>query len=297
MRELGVCKSSGRLYEGSCNSGIPVVNFFPLLPVEFIGVDKPNSISEFDGYRGHIFREESFDPITKIRRGFIYRLNDYQPVIWRVQDPGRKDLVESAWAKGAAQELEAISYQIDALSYLRCLNKSPRVVLGEEPFQSFWKVLAIETQFDGKPILTLKAMSSFGAVPELIPEQLPDDCKALLITKVENVETAANRLGAIETVDACRNALSVVFGSLAGDLKLDLGAGISKRICLNKEKGNSNGQDLLTHTAEIVRRLHSRGKANEMVKHETRPISEEDANLALNCFWFVLVELGWAKSA
>lgn len=296
MRELGICKSSGRLYEGNRNSGTAVANSNPILPITMIGIDLPASISSIGGYSALIFREESFDPITKIRRGRVYRINESQPVTWRVQDASRKDLKYTAWANGAAQELETTSYNIDSLSYLRNLQSLPKIVLGEAPFQTNWKILAIETQFDGKPLITIKALSSFGTMPELITNQIPTLSKAKLINAVENVEAVANRLGSVETVDACRSALSIVLGALAGDLTLDLGAGIARRIKSNQERNNKgNGQDLVTHSADIVRRLHSRGKPNEEVKLNTRPVSDEDANLALKCLWFILVELGWAK--
>lgn len=296
MRELGVCKSSGRLYEGNRDSGAPVVHHSTILPIKFIGAAGPTTLKEFDGCSGVIFREESFDPITKIRRGRVYRLNESQPVPWRVQDPSRKDLDFEPWANGAAQKLDTVSYNIDSLAYLRGVKPLPKVVLGQEPFQTNWKILAIETQYDGKPLLTLKALSSFGAVPELIENQIPAQAKKLLVEAVDNVEAVASRLGPTETVDACRSALSVVLGALAENLTLDLGEGIKRRKDANllvNRKGN--GQDLIIHNAEIVRRLHSRGKPNESVKLNTRPISDEDANLALNCLWFVLVELGWAK--
>ena len=296
MRELGICNSSGRLYEGNRNSGTPVTNSNPILPITMIGVDLPTPAASINGFSGLIFREETFDPITKIRRGRVYKINESQPITWRVQDASRRDLEYKAWANGTAQELEATSYNIDSLSYLRNLKSLPKVVLGESPFQTNWKILAIETQFDGKALITIKALSSFGTMPELITNQLPTLVKTKLIKAVENVEAVANRLGPIETVDACRSALSLVFGALADDLTLDLGAGITKRIKSNQERNKKgNGQNLVTHSADIVRRLHSRSKPNEEVRLNTRSVSDEDANLALKCLWFVLVELGWAK--
>lgn len=297
MRELGICKNSSRLYEGNRNSGSPVINHAPLLPIDFIGIDKPHTLKEFDGYKGHVFRELSFDPITKVRRGIVYKLNENQPVTWRVHDPSRKDIELSSWGSGGAQKLDAIGYNSDSLAYLRELKKFPRVVLGESPYQSYWKILSIETLFNSQSLVTLKAMSSFGTVPELIVEKVPENAKSLLTTSLDNTESSANRLGAIETVDACRSTLSIVFGALAGNLTLDLGAGIRKRIDANlKSNPKGNGQDLITFNAEIVRRLHSRAKPNEMVKLSTRPISDEDACLALNCLWFILIELRWAKN-
>lgn len=296
MRELGICKISSRLYEGNPDSGAPVVNHTPLTPITFVGVDQHHAPQKSRGLNGHIFRELSFDPITKIRRGTVYRLNEHQPVDWRIHDQSRKDIEFSAWGNGVAQKIEVIGYNADSLAYLRELKKLPKVILGEPPYQSFWKLLSIEAQFDGQPLLTLKAMTSFGDVPDLLVEQIPETARAELVKRIEYVESAASRFVAIETIDACRTALSVVFGALADNLELDLGQGINKRLAANKESNpKGNGQDLVTCNGDIVRRLHSRTKPNEMKRHNTRAVSDEDANLALNCLWFILVELGWAK--
>ncbi|MBC3766980.1 hypothetical protein [Neptunicella marina] len=294
MNELGICKRSGRLYEGNSSAGIAINYHVPLMPIELVGVEMQQGRTS----TSMIFREDSFDPITKIRRGRVYTevLGRNDP--WHVHDFGRTDLKRVGWDQGEAQELEATSYNADSLTSLRQLSPLPKVILGKSPHHTYWKILSIETQFDGKPLLTLKAMTSFGAVPELMLNQVPEIAQTLIQDALENVEIAANRIGAIETVDACRNALSIVLGTLADNLELELGQGINHRIKKNQanaKNSNANGQDLIIHSAEIVRRLHPRGKSNEKEKHKTRPVSQEDANLALNCLWFVLVELGWAR--
>jgi hypothetical protein len=297
MCELGICKTSGRFYEGTRNSGSPVVNHRPLMPIDFVGVGMKLRFLECDGLASIVFREDSFDPVTKIRRGRVYRLNDSQPVTWRVHDPARKDLEIAGWAYGAAQQLETTSYNIDALGFLRGHHPLPKVVLGKEPHQTFWKILSIETQFDGKPLLTLKALHSYGVIPELILSINNSEALIPLREALDKVEASANRLGPVDTIDRCRDALSIIFGDLAGDMRLDLGAGIKKRISANKETNpKSNDEDLVTMCGNIVARLHARGKPNERTKHDTRAITDADAQLALNCLWFVLVELGWATN-
>ena len=297
MSELGICKRSGRLYEGNSSAGIAINYHVPIIPIEFVGVDMHQDNPSLN-QPNLVFREDSFDPITKIRRGRVYKeeIGNNQP--WRVHDIARTDLKRIKWSNGEAQELETTSYSADSLIQLRQMTSLPKVILGKIPHHTYWKILSIETQYDGKPMLTLKAISNFGTVPDLMINQVPEIAQKPIQDALENVEVAANRLGPIETVDACRNALSIVFGALAEDTKLDLGQGISHRIKENQSKSknpNANGQDLITQNADIVRRLHPRGKASEKEKHQTRAISQEDANLALNCLWFVLVELGWAR--
>jgi hypothetical protein len=298
MSELGICKRSGRLYEGNSSAGIAINYHVPIIPIEFVGVDMQQG-NPSPNQPNLVFREDSFDPITKIRRGRVYEkeIGNNQP--WRVHDLARTDLKRVQWARGEAQELEVTSYSADPLTQLRQMTSLPKVILGKTPHHTFWKILSIETQYDGNPLLTLKAISNFGTVPDLVINQVPVIAQKTIQDALENVEVAANRLGPIETVDACRNALSIVFGALAGNAGLDLGKGINQRIEKNQANAKSsktNGQDLITQTADIVRRLHPRGKASEKEKYQTRAISQEDANLALNCLWFVLVELCWAKN-
>ncbi len=296
MHELGICKQSGRLYEGNSNNGTPAIGSVNLLPISFIGVEIQNLLPEFNGYSGHLFREDSFDPITKVRRGRVYRMNGSQPQFWHVHDFIRNDLNSVSWNGGQAPKLEAVGYQQDSLSYLRSVKELPTVQLGQEPFASYWQILTVETLANGRPQLTLKAKHSFTTIPELIPNQVPSDVFNQLRQSLEKVENSANRLGPVDTIDRCRDLLSIVFGALENDLSLDLGAGITKRRNKNKN-GNSSkdGHDLITVNADIVRRLHSRGKPNEEHKHNTRGLTDKDADLALTSLWFVLVELGWAR--
>ncbi|BDY05971.1 hypothetical protein [Ferrimonas sp. YFM] len=298
MREIAFCKLSGRLYQGRSSFGTPVENPTPMLPIEFVGVDMQVPDRELWGYSGLIFREDSFDPITKIRRGRVYRQYSSQPATWHVQDPIRKDLNTRPWGGGLAQLLEAISYQIDSLTSLRSCSALPKVVLGDEPYHSFWKVLSIESQVDGQPLITLKALHSFGVIPELLAHHIqPTTALRSIQQTLDKVEASANRLGPVDTIDRCRDALSVVFGALAGDLHLDLGKGVGKYVESNKARNpKGNGENLVSRCADTVRRLHYRGKPNEQERHQTRPLTDDDANLALSCLWFVLVELGWAKA-
>ena len=131
MRELGICQQTGRVYEGSSGSGIPVEGRSNLFPITFheLNIDAPTH--SVDGFAPLLFREDSFDPITKIRRGRVVKLSiETQPKVWRVHDPSRKDLKLVSWGGGAAQETELITYQRSPLNELRGLSKFPNVTIG-----------------------------------------------------------------------------------------------------------------------------------------------------------------------
>lgn len=296
MNDLGISKRNGCIYEGEWGNGIPVLNNPFLLPIEFVSgdgatnIDVGSSLFDASGLPAHIFREDSFDPITKVRRGRVYRAGGNQPIVWRVQDPRRLDLKSEQWSGGSAQKIELISYQHDSLTYLRELSTYPEVVLGKEPFISIWKIISIESSVSGTPVLTLKSYRSFGTVPNLILSEVSNDISIPLINALDKVENSSNRLGPIDIIDRCRDALSIVFGQLCGERQKDLGVAIKAYV----QTLPKNQDNLISWSGRIVARLHSRGKPNEQHKNGHNDVTEEDAQLALRCLWLVLVELGWA---
>ncbi|CAI4153920.1 hypothetical protein ALT1545_190064 [Alteromonas macleodii] len=87
MRELGNCRHTGRVYEGSSGSGIPVEGRSNLFPITFheLSVDAPTH--SVDGFPPLLFREDSFDAITKVRRGRVLMLfSEIQPKFRRVYE-------------------------------------------------------------------------------------------------------------------------------------------------------------------------------------------------------------------
>jgi hypothetical protein len=54
-------------------------------------------------------------------------------------------------------------------------------------------------------------------------------------------------------------------------------------------------EDIRSWCGRIVARLHSRGKPNEQACKGLRALSDDDADLAVDCLKTVLVEFGWAR--
>lgn len=293
MNELAVCNTSGRFYEGNQHSGLPITGRLRVFPISFVGSEESAGCT-FNSSPKFIFREDSFDPITKVRRGRVYVLGDIQPVTWRIQDQDRKDLLSEPWGnRGFAQRLEQTTiYRPKTVSVFRNNGKYPVAQIGGDTASSFWNILLVEKQFDGVELVTLKATKSFGVIPELLERNIPQMALMSLKDVLDKIDISAGRLSAVDTVDRCRDALSIVFGALAENMKLDLGKGVNAYRA--KELGN-NGNNLITNAADVVRRLHSRGKPSEKEAYSTRALTDEDADLALNSLWFVLVELGWAR--
>ena len=297
MNYLGISKRNGCIYEGDWGNGIAVLNNPLILPIRFSYGEVVTSskdlglpLSDACGLPGHIFREDFFDPITKIRRGRVYRAGGTQPVDWRVQDQRRSDLKLENWADGTAQKIELVSYQHDTLNFLNDLSTFPEIILGSGSFISIWKIISIESSISGTPVLTLKSYRSFGAVPKLLENNIPNDIYIKLFSALDKVENSSNRLSAIDIIDRCRDTFSIIFGAIGGDQSKDLGKAIEAYVrTLNK-----NNDNLISWSGRMVARLHSRGKPNEQHKIGLNESTEEEAQLALRCLWLVLVELGWA---
>jgi len=86
MINIGIEKNQGLVYEGSSNYGRAVWPTPVVTPAKFVFPSeediKAESSSNVFGYR---FREDSFDPISRVRRGRFYLANQSQPKEWYVQ--------------------------------------------------------------------------------------------------------------------------------------------------------------------------------------------------------------------
>lgn len=299
MNYLGICRDSGAIYEGMSTSNGYRVHPAPFLtPIRFVvGSDIPPVSAYAFNLPEIVFREQDFDPITKIRRGLAFTMrNQSQPWEWYVQDPLRQDLARIGIGGNggltSAQKISLVTYQVDRLTEIAAakLKPLPQVILGWEPFITFWNIISIEHSAASTPLLTLRAHHSLGDVPSLDATSIPEAARKPIADALEKVEASVNRLSPVEVVDRCRDALSIVFGTLAGDMTKDLGSAISAYVAANGSK-----DDIRSWAGRIVARLHSRGKPNEQAAKSLRAPSDDDAQLAVRCLRLVLVEFGWAK--
>lgn len=289
MEYIGISEADAQVYEGSYTAGFrPPINPL-LLPIKFPSFSL-TTWDNFKPYPATLFREDSFDPITRIRRGRIFTLRDTtQPHTWVIHDPLRP---HSSSNKIHRAE-KVFFYERSNLGPLRdnpLKVANHLVVLGSDPFVTFWKVVSVESSASGTPLLTLKSYRSLGDLPELDLERVPKEISTKLEELLECVANSNHRAGAVDVVDRSRAALSLIFGHLAGSRGSDLGAAIKKVQTADPSRL------LICYAGSMVARLHSRGKPNEEFNHGTRPVSEEDAQLSIGCLGLVLKETGWAKS-
>jgi len=289
MNFLGICETTGLVYEGPSNSRAQKVHPAPLLtPIRFTNdAGIPELKTAYSDFPATIFQEDSFDAVTRIRRGRVFtsQFINSQPFRWH--------LIDHPLLSPTSPEVHLVTYQHDLLPSIAKLPSSahhPRVILGRDPFLTFWKIVSIEGSVSNTPILTLKALLSLGELPEINPEKLPNIIRKPLVDALEKVDASINRLTPTEVIDRCRDALSILFGHACGDRGKDLMSAINTLVSLD-----DRGEDLQYNASRIIARLHSRAKPTEQASRGLREPSEEDAHLSVRCLWFVLVERGWAN--
>lgn len=294
MEYLGVSKDHGAIYEGGSTDRTRVWPPPALAPIRFLkGKALAPLETPADSLATLIFREDDFDAVTKIRRGRVFKVDGGpQPREWQVNDPYLTTLQKTTWAHGVAQMIRLVTYQRAPLVELTGLSahQLPTVALGAEPHVTFWRIVNLECNVVGSPVLTLKARHSLGDTPELLEEKVPAEVLTPLREALESVEASANRLAPVDVIDRCRGALSIAFGHQAGDRSKDLGQAIDAYL---RQQAPPH-DNLCSSCGRIVARLHSRGKPNEQARRGQRPPTDSDADLALNCLKTVLVEFGWA---
>ncbi len=295
MEYLGFDRAIGAVYEGDMDDGHRVLPPPQLAPSRFLkGKDLPKLVPWADGLAPEIFREDDFDAVTKIRRGRVFKVRSCsQPHEWHVFDPYRPHLERKPWGHGSAQHVNLGTYERHGLPELTNVSvlAMPTVVLGWEPHITFWKIVSIECNLVGTPVLSLRARHSLGDTPEIVEKNVPEALLKTLVEAVEKVEASTNRLSAVDVIDRCRSALSVAFGFKSGDLSKDLSQAIDAYL----QKEAAGKDNLCGYCGRIVARLHSRGKPNEQAGKGLRPPTDSDADLALNCLKTVLIEFGWAR--
>jgi hypothetical protein len=296
---IGVEQSNGMVFEGSSTYGAKTLWPMPILtPAKFVfDYSESNSLvaDEIDltMVAPYLFREDSFDLVTRIRRGRFYKRRPVaQPENWMVMiDP-------SVPVEMYPKQQRAVSFESVNPSELEVTNGQQQIViLGSRAAFSIWTVIHKEIVHTREVLVTLKARQSIGALPEINWNCVPDK-SGLLKEKIDLLLDDIYRAGAESVVDRAREAATAILSAYlqsvdeAGAIGKDLGALID----LLERQNGKNGQRIVRCAAEIPQRLHSRAKHAEQEKHDNlRPIREQDAELAVQCIGVMLCDLGWAK--
>ena len=240
----------------------------------------------------YLFREDSFDPVTKIRRGRFYKKGDIQPDDWTsvVTVPG---LASPTFDKFRADTFISCSISDDIVA-----EKPDQriIVLGTEHAFSLWTVVANEIIHSNEVLFTLRARSGLGALPQIDWNKVPND-SGLLRQKVDALSDDIYRAGPESVVDRAREAATAILSLYLAKSGIPdcHGKELFELVKKVEASSDANHKKIVTSAAEITRILHSRAKYSVRTKLNTRPIKEQDAELAVQCIGVMLCDIGWAN--
>jgi hypothetical protein len=231
-----------------------------------------------------LFYEDYFNSATRIRRGRVFEKDSRHD--WAADCVARfpnRDLNNPGNAFNVNRAYKTAEVQI---------NPGTEISLGDQSNRSKWIVVISERfSLDGYS-LTLKSKTLFGVLPELKLDAIPESNRREVVDSINAVVDAATIQSPQSVIDACRNAacyvVSAEYPASNPNGEKDLGDLVKHLI---REK-----LFVIAHASDIINKLHSRAKANAVAKLGTRPVSHQDAELAIGALAFLLQDFRWAAN-
>lgn len=244
-----------------------------------------------------VFREDSFDPVTRIRRGRFYVNPGTQPQDWHVQQhPAFMDEIGARDRQGFLMKRLYGFSPWPVFHQLKGVEQKVLVALGISDTHTLWRIVGIERVSTREDLVTLRARTALGVLPEINESALPEGSRQKIIETVTKLVDTAYRARPESVIDRCRDAIQAALGAwMANEFREekwrieDLGKLIEK---LNQPKDKKRAA--LSSAATIVGRLHSRAKPNEQIRYDARIPTEKDAECAIELVGLVMRELGWS---
>lgn len=301
---IGIDDSTHLLYEGESTYG------HGLWPTPFLTtatlISNPDDWARIPASRRFsdaklLFREDSFDPVTRVRRGRLYEwAKDCNRQMWHVPAHPAFPSNRDGMKEDGLFHPSLYTYRpVWAFPGARDLRRQ-LIVLGSTDAMTIWRVLSAETSAFGEIVLTLRARSTLGALPDLVEDAIPQEGRAEVLSQVDRVGNAEFRSSADDVAEACRAAFTVVLREWLRSIGIaseDL-AGKDIGMLLQSLEQARPGKDfgVIKAVAKIVQIFHSRAKPNEKERLGIRAISEDDAQMLLQNLGFLLREIKWAKA-
>lgn len=295
---LGIEQNTGFIYEGTGNPDIPVLPTPSVVHAKIIEQPADWKYLPAPSERfGLVFREDSFDPVSRTRRGRLYQKKEgAQPEQHTVSaHPYDRGLIPG-YDKATRKTMFVYMSCIDILQKP---NQGLGVVLalGSSHGASAWRIVQSEAVYSGAVMVTLKALSVYGILPELDAEKLEARFRPAVSQALAKVLDSAFKESPGSVVDNCRDAMQVIISSwLAqnGSTNTVIGNELAKVSAVIEAAPHE--KICVGNLGKVCAKLHTRNKSNTQRQKRYRPILEEDAELALQALGFTVRDLGWAKN-
>jgi hypothetical protein len=287
---LGLDERTKQVYEGDSYTGYGVLPL-PVLSLATVIREEANFDAlpiGCDLFKADLlFREDSFDAVTRIRRGRIYKAYPDKPSDWRV--------ISHALLDGhvSSEQKRLVTFDTRSVVSNRTSFEKALIALGTRDAYSLWRVVSIERTVNGEDFLTLRARSSLGVLPELIESKVPPQQLEKVRETLNKLAEAAYRAGPESIVDRAKDAAQWAVGTwLAAqrnepDLRQKDLAKIAAAL-------DGEATAVMQGVSKALARLHARGKPNVQEEKGSRTVTEDDAEFSLATVGLLLREIGWA---
>jgi hypothetical protein len=273
----------GVFYEGDSHS---VYSIRPLPVISAVTCDFINKAG-----REIIFREDIFDPVTRIRRGRIYVGGNGVHQWDQVTIDGQR-------VYNWGNLLPTASYEPwqPEVSSRDIIGQT--IQIGSNEFETNWRIVDVEKLTINHYMLTLRATSLFGVIPDVTAE-LADinghqiDARPIKGALDSLIDTY-HRQQPTPTIDVARETVRVILASYIGDS--------AQRKDLKDVITTVPAEfQVVRSAATIINRMHPRGKSAEQEAQASqgfklRFITADDAEASIHLVGLLLREIRWSYS-
>jgi len=295
---LGIEQNTGLIYEGTGNPDIPVIPMPSVVhakiiqqPTDWKSLPSPSEVF------GLIFREDSFDAVSRTRRGRLYQKKDGA-------QPEQHTVSAHPYDRGLIAGFDKATRK-NMLVYMSCIDLLHKpnqgqgliLALGSSHGASAWRIVQSEAIFSGAVMVTLKALSVYGILPELDTKKIEERFRPAVTQALAKVLDSAFKESPGSVVDNCRDAMQVIISSwLAQNGSADAVVGNELAQISSKIEAAPHKKICVGNLGKVCAKLHSRNKSNTQRQNGYRSILEEDAELALQAVGFTLRDLNWSNN-
>lgn len=297
---LGIDTNSGLVYEGMGAADIPSVPTPSVTQAKLIAAEAdwqnlPRGLA-VDPLRW-LFREDSFDPVSRTRRGRLYepQPGEQQPNQHRVgPHPYEDPMMRQVGAGGRVAKNLFTFTACHPLLNMPNQGQGMTLGLGDARAASPWRITQTEALANGSVMVTLKSLSAFAIIPAVNYGQVAPEHRAAVGEAIERVLDSAFRETPTSVVDHCRAALTVLLSRWLVQSRHESDAALGMDLGDLAKRLEKVELYCAARAAQIVALLHSRGKPNVQHAKGARPPESGDDEFALESVSLVLREFGWA---
>jgi hypothetical protein len=300
---LGFHESTNLIYEGfSTSVGIAPDPQPPCAQIGFaesIEKAKETLVGTRTYDFNYIFREDSSDFITRLRKGRIYKATETRPENWcliphKAQLHNKMQLTQHGQLQG--QRLFTFK-NFSLRHHLSSKRFQDQVVLiGTKEIFTKWIIVGIEPSHSGEEIVTLRAQNSNDVIPSINFNKIRKEDRSIVTEKYEKFLDVVYTSSVESIVDrACEACLAIILSKLRESNPDIKGLTLDKALEASTKDEKLSKRKILQTAADLLKLLHSRGKQSFQEQHNTRSLNYHDAQAAVECLSIVINELELAN--